>query len=71
MIECVIGEAHKANAKVGLWGHAPSDHPEFADFLVACGIDSMSVTPDSFIAVKKRVASAEIAAKAALLRKSS
>jgi pyruvate,water dikinase len=59
MIENVIREAHKAGAKVGLCGEAPSNHPEFAEFLVACGIDSMSVSPDSFIAVKERVAQAE------------
>jgi len=59
MIESVITEAHKAGAKVGLCGEAPSNHPEFAEFLVACGIDSMSVSPDSFIAVKQRVAQAE------------
>ncbi|QKV18139.1 phosphoenolpyruvate synthase [Oricola thermophila] len=59
MISNVIREAHAAGAKVGLCGQAPSDHPEFAEFLVECGIDSMSVTPDSFIAVKKRVAKAE------------
>ena len=45
MIRSVIDEAHKAGAKVGLCGQAPSDHPEFAEFLVACGIDSISVTP--------------------------
>jgi pyruvate, water dikinase len=38
---------------------AVSDHPEFAEFLVRCGIDSMSVSPDSFIAVKERFAAAE------------
>ncbi|KAF0097080.1 MAG: pyruvate water dikinase [Rhodospirillaceae bacterium] len=59
MIESVIREAHKAGAKIGLCGQAPSDHPEFAEFLVACGIDSISVTPDSFIAVKRKVAAAE------------
>ena len=59
MIESVIREAEKAGAKVGLCGQAPSDHPEFADFLVKCGIDSMSVSPDSFVAVKRRVAAAE------------
>ena len=59
MIASVIAEAHKAHAKVGLCGQAPSDHPEFAEFLVACGIDSMSVSPDSFVAVKRRVAAAE------------
>ena len=59
MIRNVIVEAHKANAKVGLCGQAPSDHPEFAEFLVDCGIDSMSVSPDSFLAVKGKVAEAE------------
>jgi pyruvate,water dikinase len=59
MIESVIREAHKAKAKVGLCGQAPSDHPEFAEFLVACDIDSISVSPDSFIAVKQHIAQAE------------
>jgi pyruvate,water dikinase len=59
MIRTVIEAAHRAGAKVGLCGQAPSDHPEFAEFLVDCGIDSMSLSPDSFIAVKARVAAAE------------
>jgi len=59
MIENVIRAAHEAGAKVGLCGQGPSDHPEFAEFLVSCGIDSMSVTPDSFIEVKQHVAEAE------------
>jgi pyruvate,water dikinase len=59
MIQNVITQAHKAGADVGLCGQAPSDQPEFAGFLVECGIDSMSVSPDSFIAVKRRVATAE------------
>jgi pyruvate,water dikinase len=59
MIRTVIDAAHHAGAKVGLCGQAPSDHPEFAEFLVECGIDSISVSPDSFIAVKQRVATAE------------
>ncbi len=59
MIERVVSTAHEADAKVGICGQAPSDHPEFAEFLVKCGIDSISVTPDSFIAVKSHVAEAE------------
>jgi pyruvate,water dikinase len=59
MIRSVIEAAHRAGAKVGLCGQAPSDHPEFAEFLVECGIDSISVSPDSFVAVKQRVAAAE------------
>jgi pyruvate,water dikinase len=56
MIRNVITEAHRAGAKVGLCGQAPSDHPEFAGFLVECGIDSISVSPDSFAAVCQAVA---------------
>jgi pyruvate,water dikinase len=59
MIRTVIASAREAGAKVGLCGQAPSDHPAFAEFLVECGIDSISVTPDSFVAVKRHVAAAE------------
>ncbi|CAN7637309.1 phosphoenolpyruvate synthase [Neorhizobium sp. LjRoot104] len=59
MIRTVITEATKAGAKIGICGQAPSDHPDFAGFLVECGIDSISVSPDSFIAVKRKVAEAE------------
>jgi pyruvate,water dikinase len=59
MIGRVIAEAHTAQAKIGICGQAPSDHPEFARFLVECGIDSISVSPDSFVAVKRQVALAE------------
>ena len=38
---------------------APSDHPDFARFLVKNGIDSISVSPDSFLAVKRVIAKAE------------
>jgi pyruvate,water dikinase len=65
MIGNVITEAHKAGAKIGLCGQAPSDHPEFARFLVECGIDSISVSPDSFVAVKHHVAAAEAAKRSA------
>ena len=63
MIESLIARAHKAGAKVGLCGQAPSDDPAFAKLLVKAGIDSISVTPDSFVAVKRNVAEAEIAMK--------
>jgi pyruvate, water dikinase len=59
MIGSVIQAAHKAGVKVGLCGEAPSNHPEFAEFLVKRGIDSISVVPDSFITVKNHVAKAE------------
>jgi pyruvate,water dikinase len=59
MIGHVISAARDAGAKIGICGQAPSDHPDFATFLVECGIDSISVTPDSFIRVKQKVAEAE------------
>jgi pyruvate,water dikinase len=65
MIRTVIEQAHKAGAKVGLCGQAPSNRPDFAEFLVDCGIDSISVTPDSFLAVKQHVARTEARRKSA------
>jgi pyruvate,water dikinase len=58
-IEALIASAHEKRRKVGLCGQAPSDDPDFARLLVRAGIDSMSVTPDSFLAVKNNVATAE------------
>jgi len=59
MIRTVIATANRQHVKVGLCGQAPSDRPEVAKFLVECGIDSISVTPDSFLAVKRNVAAVE------------
>ncbi|MCA3526153.1 MAG: phosphoenolpyruvate synthase [Rhodobacter sp.] len=59
MIESLIARAHKAGAKVGLCGQAPSNDPAFAGLLVKAGIDAISVSPDSFVAVKRHVARAE------------
>lgn len=49
LIAEVIRRAHAAGRKVGLCGQAPSDHPEFAHFLVRCGIDSISLNPDAVL----------------------
>ena len=43
----VIGAAHAAGRKIGICGQAPSDYPEFAQFLVTEGIDSLSLNADS------------------------
>ncbi len=59
MIETVIRDAHAAGSKVGFCGQAPSNDPSFAQRLVGFGIDSISVTPDSFIKVLRNVAKAE------------
>jgi pyruvate,water dikinase len=40
---------------VGICGQGPSDHPDFAQFLVEQGIDSVSVTPDSVIKTMKAI----------------
>lgn len=55
-IEQLIREAHAVGCKVGICGQAPSDHPEFAEFLVRAGIDSISLNPDSVVPVLQRVA---------------
>ena len=61
LIRSVISTAHRHGAHVGLCGQAPSDRPAFARFLSECGIDAVSVTPDSFVAVKNNIAAAEAA----------
>jgi pyruvate,water dikinase len=61
MIRDVIERAHRWGRDVGLCGQAPSNHPDFARLLVEAGIDSISVTPDSFIGVKEHAAAAEAA----------
>ncbi len=61
MIAQVIRTAHAAGRKVGICGQAPGDHPDFIDFLVEQGIDSISVDPERFAAVRRRVAAAEAA----------
>lgn len=63
MIETVIARARAAGRHIGLCGQAPSNDPEFARLLVAAGIDAISVTPDSFLAVKRHVAAAEAEGK--------
>ena len=45
----MIRAAHAADRKIGICGQAPSDYPEFAQFLVAQGIDSLSLNPDSLL----------------------
>jgi pyruvate,water dikinase len=55
MISMLIDAAKKANVKVGICGQGPSDFPDFAQFLVERGIDSISVTPDSVIKTIKAI----------------
>ncbi len=59
MIRSLISKAHEHGVPVSICGQAPSDHPDFAEFLVEVGIDSISVNPDSLIEVRRHVAQAE------------
>ncbi len=47
LVSAVIKAAHAKGRKVGICGQAPSDYPEFAEFLVGQGIDSLSLNPDA------------------------
>ncbi len=49
LVEDVIRRARASGRKVGICGQAPSDYPEFARFLVRCGIDSISLNPDTVL----------------------
>ena len=59
MIAEAIEKGHASGIKVGICGQAPSNYPEFAEFLVAKGIDSISLNPDSFLKTVRHIADAE------------
>ncbi len=48
-IASVIATAKQSGTKIGICGQAPSDYPDFAEFLVRQGIDSISLTPDAVL----------------------
>ncbi|MCB0792819.1 MAG: phosphoenolpyruvate synthase [Flavobacteriales bacterium] len=59
MLRMLIETAKRTRTKVGICGQGPSDHPDFAQFLVELGIDSISVTPDSLLKTRKAIAEVE------------
>ncbi|MCB1075737.1 MAG: phosphoenolpyruvate synthase, partial [Simkania sp.] len=59
LIQDLIIVAHQHQCKVGICGQGPSDYPDFAEFLVECGIDSISLNPDSVIHTIERIAAIE------------
>jgi len=59
MVKQVIEVAKRRGRKIGICGQAPSDFPEFATFLVECGIDSISLIPDTVIKTRLAVAQKE------------
>ncbi len=54
-----VAHAHEPRRKIGICGQAPSDFPEFAEFLVECGIDSISLNADAIISTRLHVAEVE------------
>lgn len=59
MIKLVIQVAKAKKRKIGICGDAPSTYPEFTKFLVDCGIDSISLSPDAVIKTRILVANHE------------
>jgi pyruvate,water dikinase len=59
MIRDAISQAHHAGIKIGICGQGPSNHPDFAAFLVDQGIDSISLNPDTVLKTIPVIAAAE------------
>ncbi len=59
MISSVIKTAKQHHRKIGICGQAPSDFPDFAAFLVDCGIDSISLNPDTVVKTRLRIVEEE------------
>lgn len=55
IVRMVLQKAHVCNKPIGICGQAPSDYPEFAQFLIDEGITSLSLIPDSVIPFLKRL----------------
>jgi pyruvate,water dikinase len=59
LIKHVIDVAKEKGKKIGICGQAPSDFPDFAEFLVECGIDSISLVPDTITKTRLTIAKKE------------
>ncbi len=59
LISTLIKKAHEKGLKVGICGQGPSDYPEFAEFLVREGIDSISLSPDTVLKTSMRIREVE------------
>ncbi len=59
MVSHVIKVANEKGRKIGICGQAPSDYPEFAEFLVECGINSISLNPDTVLKTRMKIAEKE------------
>ncbi len=58
-IKILIDAAHRKGCTVGICGQAPSVYPEFTEFLVKAGIDTISLNPDTVVSTINTIASAE------------
>ncbi|HXZ48835.1 MAG TPA: putative PEP-binding protein, partial [Usitatibacter sp.] len=61
LISRAIAAARRLGKPIGICGQAPSDYPEYAEFLVHAGIDSISLNPDSVLGAVQRVLAIEAA----------
>ncbi len=59
MVAMAIDAAKRAGKKIGICGQAPSDYPEFAEFLVKRGINSISLNPDTVIQTTRHILETE------------
>ena len=59
MIADVIAACRRKGRKIGICGQAPSDYPDFAQFLVEQEIDSISLSPDSVLQTTRAIVEAE------------
>jgi pyruvate,water dikinase len=59
LISQVIKTAKRHKRKIGICGQASSDFPDFAEFLVEQGIDSISLNPDTVVKTRLRIAKKE------------
>jgi pyruvate,water dikinase len=59
LVADVVRRAQACGRKVGICGQAPSDYPEFARFLVECGIDSISLNPDTVLKTTQAIVEME------------
>lgn len=59
MVAMAIEAARRNGKKIGICGQAPSDYPEFADFLVERGINSISLNPDTVISATHHILETE------------
>lgn len=59
LVAQVIKVAKEKGRKIGICGQGPSDFPEFAEFLVECGIDSISLIPDTVVKTRLAIAKKE------------